>query len=224
MIKHGFIDESGTLADQGVMTVALVLLNGARTAEKLHPKLTKSIYPTHSARGLKQMEQFYASQELHFAQMNDKQKLAIADVLSKSNITAFVGFCQHTEDSTEHNHRFLMYRELLKLTINKAFETTDELIVSIAKQGGWESYGGELISELRYLPQAFTRTGQFRKGEFFLSSPLKQGLQIADFYASSSWHFLRAGQNTAQCAAYERIRHQVAHFGELTLKEFTKGK
>jgi hypothetical protein len=120
----------------------------------------------------------------------------------------------------------MMYKELLKLTINKAFERFDELVVSISKQGGWESYGGELLQELRLLPENFTRSGNFRKGEFFLSSPHKHGQQIADFYASASWNFLLAGDDTNRGAPYERIRGQVSHFEELSLaaKQLIKEK
>lgn len=45
MSHHGYIDESGTLGHQQIMTVALVVLNGARAADKLHVKLAKATVP-----------------------------------------------------------------------------------------------------------------------------------------------------------------------------------
>lgn len=36
MVKHVFIDESGTRETQGLMTVAAVVLDGANSADRLH--------------------------------------------------------------------------------------------------------------------------------------------------------------------------------------------
>jgi hypothetical protein len=225
MAKHAFIDESGTMPDQEIMTVALVIVDGVRTAEKLHPKLARSVFPPPRVRGLRELERWYADQKLHYAEMNHEQKLAMGAELSKANITAIIGYCRHSEESTTHEHRFVMYTELLKLTIRKALETIDDLVVSIGKQGGWESYGSDLIRELRLLPEHYTRAGNFRKGDFFLSSPFKPGQQISDFYASASWNFLLAKSDAEKCAPYERIRHQVTHLEEFdAAKELIKEK
>lgn len=43
MPHYGFIDESGTLQEHEVLTVALVVLDGARVADKLHLKVSKSV-------------------------------------------------------------------------------------------------------------------------------------------------------------------------------------
>lgn len=219
MTKHCFVDESGTMADQHVMTVAVVVLDGARTAEKIHPKLTRAVFAPPKVRGLKELERWYAAQELHFTEMNESQKLAVGSVLGAANISVVIGYCKHSIVDVAHDVRFELYRELLKCTIRKAFLLDNEFVVSIAKQGGWESYGPSLISELRTLPEQFTTGGNYRKANFLLASPSKQGHQIADFYASSSRNFLIADGNNAMSAPFDRVSHQVVHFEELAFKK-----
>lgn len=207
------------------MTVALILLDGARTAEKLHSKIAKAVFATPKARGINELERFYSDQKLHFTQMNKKQKFDAAHILCNASVSAVIGYCRHTEKSVAHDHRFEMYRELLKVTITKAFEVNEELIVSIAKQGGWESYGAGLLAELRKIPDGLSTSASFRKGDFYLASASKKGLQVADFYASSSWNHLLVGEDKDRSSAFEKIAGQVVHLQEVQLeRELIKEK
>ena len=225
MAKHCFVDESGTVAHQEIMTVALVMLEGGRTAEKLHPKLTKLAFRKPKLRGLKELERWYETRELHFINLSDAEKLAIGQELAKANIKAFVGYCRHTDESSEHEHRHLMYTELLKKTIHKAYEVEEDLVISIGKQGGSDIYGPPLLRALREIPQVLSAGGTYRRGNFFLASPSKQGQQISDFYASASWHYLQSGGDANRSGAFDLIKHQLC-LEEISLetKELVKEK
>lgn len=215
MPHYGFIDESGTLQEHEVLTVALVVLDGARVADKLHLKVSKSVFTPPKTRGLAEKEKWFAAQKLHFADMDERQKLAMGAELAKANIAAVITNYWHTDESTSHEHRFAMYRSLVKATINKAFESFDDLMISVSKQGGWESYGPSFLQELRLLPDEFTKRGDYRKGYFFLSSAAKPGQQIADYFASSSRNFLLAKSDASLSSPYECVQHQVRHFEEM---------
>jgi hypothetical protein len=217
MPRYGFIDESGTLDNHKVLTVALVIFEGARTAEKLHLKIVKSVFPVPKARGLAEKEKWFAAQKLHFVDMNDDRKLKLGKELGKANISAFIASYWHSDENCSHEHRFGMYKELVKATINKALEDFDELAISIAKQGGWEKYGKQLIQELRPLPEAFTSAKRQVKSDFFLASAAKPGLQIADFYASSCRNFLLADGDENLAAPYQLVNHRVRHFEQIRL-------
>jgi hypothetical protein len=92
------------------------------------------------------------------------------------------------------------------------------MVVSIAKQGGWESYGPTLIRELRSQPEQYITDSNYRKVGFFLASPSKPGHQIADFYASSSRNFLIADGNSSMVAPFERVSHQVVSLEEVNFE------
>lgn len=134
---HAFIDESGTLQDQEIMTVALVVLDGARSAEKLHLKASKVIFTRPTTRGLKEREKWFASRTLHFAEMNDDQKLALGSELGRSNIASVIASHWHTEASSTHEHRFAVYSKLVEMTILRAFEFYKQLNIALpSKEAG----------------------------------------------------------------------------------------
>lgn len=220
MSHHGYIDESGTLGHQQIMTVALVVLNGARAADKLHVKLAKATVPNApKMRGLAELEKWYASQRLHFADMENTRKLKLGKALSTATVAVFVASFKHVDVNSSHEQRFEIYKRLLKATINSAFETFSDLSIGIAKQGGWEDYEKPLLAELRDLPEAFTAKGFYRKGVFYLASGAKPGLQIADFYASSSRNARLAHSGVDDLTGpYELIKHQVKNFEEIVLE------
>ncbi len=209
---------------QEIMTVALVMLEGVRTAEKLHPRLTKLAFRAPKARGLKELERWYETLVLHFINLSDREKLAIGRELATANIKAVVGYCRHTSESEDHEHRHLMYTELLKKTISTAYENEEDLVVSIGKQGGSDIYGPPLLSTLREIPQTFTSGGTYRRGDFFLASPSKQGEQISDFYASASWHYLQSGGDASRSGAFELIKNQISLEEISLVKELAKEK
>jgi hypothetical protein len=195
------------------MTVALIVLDGVRAADRLHLRIAKSLAPAPSkTRGRAALEKWYEKHQVHFVDMDEEHKLMVGNELGKANITAFIAGYWHTEESTTHEHRFAMYKQLVKTTTRRAFWAFDDLVVAIAKQGGWDTYGRPFMEELRQVPDEFISAGIYRKGAFFLSSPAKPGPQIADFYASSSRSFLLAETDASLAAPYELIQHQVRHF------------
>jgi hypothetical protein len=218
MSNYGYIDESGTLSHQEVMTVALVILNGARAAKKLHKKLVQSTIPNPpKTRGLREVEKWYASQQLHFVDMETTRKLELGKALSTENIEVFIASYKHKRVDCSHEARFVIYKNLVKSTVNSAFGTYKELTICIAKQGGWEDYGKALLEELRLLPETFSKQGTYRKGDFYLASSSTPGLQIADFYASSSRNAMITCNDAKNlCAPYELVKHQIRKFDEIT--------
>ncbi len=217
MSHHGYIDESGTLSHHEVMTVALVILNGARAAKKLHIRLAKSTIPNPPrTRGLGELEKWYASQQLHFADMETTRKLKLGKALSIENVEVFIASYKHQSANSSHEARFIMYKNLVKSTVSNAFRSYEDLTICIAKQGGWEDYGKSMLEELRLLPEAFTKQGDYRKGDFYLASASNPGLQIADFYASSSRNAMLICHDTNDlCAPYELIKHQICRFEQI---------
>jgi len=214
--RYAFIDESGTLQHHEVMTVALIVLDGVRAADKIHLRLVKSLSIAPSQKhGRMALDEWNEKQQIHFTDMDEGHQLSIGTELGKANISVFIASHWRTKESVTHEHRFGVYKQLVKTTIRAAFGTFDDLVVAIAKQGGWEAYGKPLIEELRLLPGEFMSAGMYRKGTFFLSSGAKPGPQIADFYASASRHFLLARTDASLAKSYERIQHQIRHFERL---------
>ncbi len=212
---HAFIDESGTLQDQEIMTVALVVLDGARSAEKLHLKASKVIFTPPKTKGLKEREKWFASRTLHFAEMNDDQKLALGSELGRANIASVIASHWHTEASATHEHRFAVYSKLVEMTILRAFEFYKQLNIAIAKQGGWQVYGPPFLEQLRKLPGQYKyNTGQYREADIYLASSANHGIQLADFFASSCRNYLLSKSANRLAEPYERVQHLVVQLDE----------
>ncbi len=66
MATYGYVDESGTLVEQKVMTISLVLLDGHRTAHHITDRILKELFP-HLAKDPKVL----GKKKLHFADMQE---------------------------------------------------------------------------------------------------------------------------------------------------------
>ncbi len=206
MSKYAYIDESGTNDDETVMTVAMVILEGSRSAEKLRSGILKSLFG--KLRKIHYREQL-RERELHYADMTKLHRSVTGDYLSSANVICYISHYWHTESPKNHKARFAIYTELVKNCINNAFQIHPTLSVVIAKQGGWQTYKQSFLAELRPIPEAFIKSGKYRKSKFDLASSAHAGIQLADFYAGACRDFLRSGQHIELASAYEIIKHQI---------------
>jgi hypothetical protein len=75
MTKHCFIDESGTMDHQGVMSVALITLEGVNSAQRLHDQIMTALDSGYLARVklLKKERKSTHWPRLHYADMSSEQ-------------------------------------------------------------------------------------------------------------------------------------------------------
>ena len=59
----------------------MVVIDGARGAQRLHRRAAEGLFPHKSIRAKKQLEEWFAKCELHYADMVDSEKLLAAKVL-----------------------------------------------------------------------------------------------------------------------------------------------
>lgn len=206
MVKHLFIDESGTRENQEVMTVAAVMFDGATSADRLHESVMEILNPEYLkiVRELKKHRK--EPPKMHYIDLDDDQKRNVGDRLAKAQISVFsASYWYEDTVMTEHNERFLVYTQLVKTVIADAFKYHKELKVGVAKQGGWQKYEQAFLSELKLSPDIFRQEqGEYREGDFFLTSAAKSGIQLADFYVGSIRDYHKSLH-----IAHEKIKHQV---------------
>ncbi len=209
MTHHAYIDESGTEPEHGILTVALVVLEGAGSANKIHLNLSKAAFKAPKSLKKAEITKWYAKQKLHYCDMSDQQKSAAGDSLHSANIRAFIAQHHHKDNDLNHDSKFKLYKTLVGDVVAEAFQHFGDLEICIAKQGGWESYGKEFLAELNSIPKSISISSNFKKGTFHLASTSNVGLQIADFYASSGRAFLLDGSKGSMSGPYEKIQNQV---------------
>jgi len=189
-MKHAYIDESGTREYQKVMTVALVVLEGKRTAEKLHEKLMCELYPDYiERRKLFKKKSIHKLPGLHYAEMNRAQKEKVAKKLASVTIFAYVSYYYHDGTATEHQQRFEIYTQLVKDSIRLATDQVNELSVVVAQQGGWQGYEQQFEAELKAL-EYDTHPRKYRKLLISLEPARHPGIQLSDFYAGCCRDFV----------------------------------
>lgn len=205
MPQYAYIDESGTMNHQCVMSVAMVMLQGANSAQRLHDQIMTTLNPDHIRVVNRLKKNRMPLPSLHFADMTLEQKRAVAKRLARANVTVFTAHIRH-EQVKSHTERFFTYKELVKACVRNALETNVELVIGIAKQGGWQKYEQDFCAELREIPEEFARSGNFRKAEFQLLSATKPGVQLADFYVGAVREF---AMDDSATALFDLIREQV---------------
>lgn len=221
MVHHAYIDESGTLDHQEVMTVAMVVLEGAITGQKIHKEIVTSLYPKYfSKKKPKQKIDVF----LHYAVMNKEQKLAAAGVLAKHPVSCYAACFYHDGNEKSHEERFSIYVRSLKSCLALSFEHFEDLSVTIEIQGGAAGYRQALFASLNEVPDEFTRRGEFRKAKFGLKSGNKPGLQLADFYAGAIRDSLLAHKDPTLNDPHELIKHQVHEIKVETYENVAKAK
>lgn len=208
MPPHAYIDESGTMDRQGVMSIAMVILEGANSAQRLHDQVMKALDPKYLdlIRQLKKERKaanFWP--QLHFADMSSDQKRIVGKRLAQAKVTVFTAHHVHDGDKV-HSQRFGIYTELIKTCVLCALEQYDEIKIHIGKQGGWQNYEQNFCAELRELPEQFIQSGKFRKATFELLSATKPGIQLADFYAGAVRDFV---MDEASLMPFDFVREQV---------------
>jgi hypothetical protein len=205
MAYHAYIDESGTMEDQIIMTVAMVVLEGARSGQRLHRRAAEKLFPIPKIRAKSQREEWFAKVALHYADMKHSEKLMTAEVFGRSALKMFVAHHAHDERTKDHAFKFSIYRNLVCQVLSASFNHYDDLEISVAKQGGWQDYERDFINELRALSEHLPG----HKTKIRLSSAAKHGIQIADFYAGVSRDYLLADSPATSTSHYELVRHQI---------------
>ncbi len=215
MSKYAFIDESGTMPKDQIMTVALIVVPGKHSASKIHNQIVAAIHPNLKSRSKVRFKQLYDQKRLHFADMSDAQKLLTGGTLSKMSLKAYIANSRHTSLCQEHSYRFKLYKTLIKSAVHAALADFDDLIINIGRQGGSEKYEGVLINELRTIAEYFNKKGLFKKAKFSLLSASNAGIQLADFYASASRDYFLSESASVSAIPYYRIIHQVVRLPEI---------
>jgi len=208
MAHHAYIDESGTMDHQEVMTVAMVVFDVLNTAEKVHLAALKEAYPraVEIVRTRKNKRQ--PLPPLHYAEISMSHKLAAGRAFGASKIACYASSFYHDGESKDHETRFAIYEELVKNCIKRSFEHYSDLEILIAQQGGASEYKKDFLTRLRLLPDEYSRNGNFTKAKFDLSGT-RTGIQIADFYAGATRDYLLSHKDAALKSAYELIEKQV---------------
>jgi hypothetical protein len=220
MTYYGFIDESGTMPKDKIMTIALVILHGKHAADKVHFHVAKLLYPNPKIKGRARLEHWYDKQKLHYADMSAIDKLTVGESLAKVSIKAYVASTRHTNMSKTHSFRFQLYKELVKSTINAALADFEDLVINIGRQGGSQKYGSDLIKELQILQNENNR--QIRKNKIFLLSASNAGIQLADFYASASRDYILSKSTAISATPYAKVCHQITQLPELEITPILK--
>lgn len=206
MVKHVFIDESGTRENQELMTVAAVVFEGANSADRLHLSAMKVLNPKYLELVKELKKQRKELPSMHYIDMSDAQKREVGERLAQAQITVYsASFWYDPENKYEHNERFNVYKQLVTKVIEDAFKQHKELSIAIAKQGGWKEHGAAFLRELKSIPENYRRQhSDYREGEFYLLSAAKSGIQLADFYVGS----IRDSHRDIH-TSHDKIKHQV---------------
>lgn len=209
-MKYAYIDESGTRDSQTVMTVSMVVVEGCRTAEKLHGKIMAELYPDYvRMRRRFRREKIHRPVQLHYVEMSIVQRNQVAVNLALANVAAYVVYYYHQSPPVPHETKFRIYTELVKDAIRLATTHHKELSVVVAQQGGWQGYEQGFIADLKALEYEQDRHGlSYRKLAISLSSAAHPGLQIADFYAGACRYFLLHPDNGIDVAHFWTIERQ----------------
>lgn len=209
MSYWGFVDESGTLAEQKVMTVSLVLVDGSRTADRINERILKDLHP-HLAKDLKVL----MKKNLHFVDMSESEQSRAAKILAKEKIAAVINSHWHSGEDEPYEVIFGRYTRMVQNILYKGLEfTSGDLNLVIAQQGGWETYEHNFLEEVGKAVLLFRqRQKAYRKVDMQLK-PAHQirGLQLADFYAGSGRKMLleRLDGSEGASSPYDQVEHQV---------------
>ncbi|MFA6555280.1 MAG: hypothetical protein WCT03_02570 [Candidatus Obscuribacterales bacterium] len=204
------IDESGTLTEHKVMTVSVVLLDGRRSADHITERILKGLYP-HIAN----IPRALAQKKLHFVDMSTATQNIIASHLAGEKIQGVINSHWHTGSEESHEIVFGRYTKMVQLLIYRALELTQgPLSVTIAQQGGFETYEKAFLDDLNKVVETFEkREKTFRAVDFSLkSAQTNRGLQLADFYAGSVRKMLLDtldGLTPNSSSPYNQIQHQI---------------
>ncbi|MBX9770413.1 MAG: DUF3800 domain-containing protein [Candidatus Obscuribacterales bacterium] len=220
-MPHAYIDESGTRHDQEVMTVSMIVVEGAFTAQAIHKVVLEEINPKWGKR-TNSRQRLVA--KLHYVDMTKDHKMMMGSILAQRGIDCFASCYYHEGDEKPHEERFGAYLQCVKNCLWQAFDIYDDLTVTIEKQGGWADYKGPMISALGEIPEEYTKRGRFTKSKFELQSSSKHGLQLADFYAGAIRDHLLSHKDKSLSVSYDHISHQIRDIKVETYENAAKTK
>jgi hypothetical protein len=220
-IHFAYVDESGTKGHQEVMTVALIVVEGRFTANKIQQEILSNL-TSHGNKANRSSEP--KQQALHYTDMSMERRLATGLVLASRQIDCFIGCYYHENTESPHSSRFAIYTKLLIHCLSAALESHQDLVVSVAQQGGWTGYRDQLVKDLQNAVKETSSRRGFRRAKFELHSAAKPGIQIADFYAGVTRDYLMKCNNQSARTAYDLIEHQVREIRIHTPKSTRKNK
>lgn len=210
-MKYAYIDESGTREYQQVMTVSLVVLEGRRTAEKLHEKVMCTLFEDYlEKRRLFKKKAIHRLPNLHYAEMSRTDRERVGAKLAASSISAYVSYYWHDGKATEHEQRFEIYTSLVKETILLATKDHNELSVTVAQQGGWQGYERQFEQQLKALEYDDSNGKMYRRLAVELHPARHPGIQLSDFYAGVSRDFILNPDNEPHLAAFRAVEAQIS--------------
>ncbi len=218
MLKHSYIDESGTKDHQEITTVALLLLDGAFSAQRLHKQIIKALFPQSTKPGRKNDKMSF---QLHYSDMTHDQKLTVAEILSKQSIECYTSCFYHDGSEKLHEQRFEIYSSLIRLCLHDALQIHEHLDVIIAQQSNWQTYRGPLLVTLDEIVAENSARLGFRKAKFAFESAAKPGVQLADFYAGATRGNLLNFRDASLGAPFDLIQGQIREIrvhGEINSK------
>ena len=203
MSSYAYLDESGTKDDQHCMVVALAVFSGGRTAERLHLQIIQALYP----KIFKTKTRFGGRASIHYADMGASQRRLVSSILSNVKVTVYASTYQH-QGQKSHKEYFTVYQHLVHQAAEAALKEYKDLVVTIAKQGGWQTYQQSFLASLRNIPKKGVVMGRFAKAKFFLDSASNPGIQLADFYAGAVRENILLATDKSLSCNYELIAHQ----------------
>lgn len=210
MTIYGYVDESGTLVEQRVMTVSLVLLEGRRAADHMSERILKELFPH-----LVKTPKVLGKKILHFTDMQESTQNHVASQLATQKISAVINSHWHIYGSETHQESFSRYTRMVQLLLYQGLEmTSGDFHLIIAEQGSPESYQAKLFADLgKTVSLHKKRTGNYRNVRFELkSAQTVRGLQLADFYAGTvrkMWLEGLQGFEANNSMPFRHLEHQI---------------
>jgi hypothetical protein len=209
-MKYAYIDESGTREYQGVMTVALIVLEGRRTAEKLHEKVMCTLFEDYiEKRKLFKKKAIHRLPYLHYTEMSRNHRERVGVKLAAASVSAYVSYYWHDGKATKHEQRFEIYTNLVKESILLATRDHNELSVTVAQQGGWQGYERQFEQQLKALEYDHTNGRMYRRLTIKLNSARHPGIQLSDFYAGVSRDFIINPDDEPLLTAFRAVESQI---------------
>jgi len=221
MTHFAYVDESGTKDDQEVMTVALVVMEGAATAAAVQKHMLAVLHPKHKN---KNQNRSGAKPKLHFTDMKMPQVRACGKVLAAYPINCFSSHYYHDGKAKSHEERHSIYVSLVEECLKQALAFYNDIEITIAQQGDWQTYSAEMTKKLKKLAAELGKRHGFKRVKIKYSSAVKPGIQIADYYAGAVRGNLLRHKNEDLSAAFNQIERQVRETSQITLEVAAKRK
>jgi len=205
MSNYAYLDESGTKDDQLCMTVVLVVFVGVRTAEHTHLEIVRELYPE---RFKKSKTKPSKNTNIHYADLDHNQKRLVSGLLFHTKTSVFASTYFH-QGRKNHQEYFSIYESLAHQAVESALNEYKDLVVTIGKQGGWQTYQKSFLTGLKDVPKNSATKGKFAKAKFLLASVINPGIQLSDFYAGALRENILSKENQKySSSSYDLLANQ----------------